>query len=352
MKEVKFKVRVSCMTFNHSDYIIDTLNGFCVQQTNFPFVCTIIDDASTDGETDIINSFLKENFDLEDEQYSRIEETSDYYLTLARHNNNTNCYFAVILLKYNHYSINKDKTPYVADWDKQVDYIAMCEGDDFWTSPFKLQKECDYLDSHQEKGLVYTNCNVLFHDEKILHENVFTTGFFKAIKGYKDFILEGKYMAPCSWLYRVNELDAIEVPSYVKDWTLFIAFSLLVRHRVGYLNDTTCTYRVSHSSVSHSNDIKNIYIYIKNVYKTEEQLLNDYSDYFDESDVIKWKNRKYSIIVPYAMALGDDEMLRCIKQFKPLKINFKRRILLYFSNCRMLKNYVYNKIVNSIKTGL
>ena len=48
-------VYVRCMTFNHGAYIEDALNGFAMQQTNFPFVVGIIDDASTDNTTSVIN---------------------------------------------------------------------------------------------------------------------------------------------------------------------------------------------------------------------------------------------------------------------------------------------------------
>ena len=43
-------VYISCMTYNHSSFITDAMNGFCMQQTNFPYICAIMDDASTDGE--------------------------------------------------------------------------------------------------------------------------------------------------------------------------------------------------------------------------------------------------------------------------------------------------------------
>ena len=52
--EQEYKVLVNCATFNHSKYIEEALNGFAIQQTNFPFVCYILDDASTDGEQDVI----------------------------------------------------------------------------------------------------------------------------------------------------------------------------------------------------------------------------------------------------------------------------------------------------------
>ncbi len=62
----KYLVWVSCMTYNQAQYIEDALTGFAMQQTNFPFVCTIIDDASSDGEQEVISRFINEHFDLED----------------------------------------------------------------------------------------------------------------------------------------------------------------------------------------------------------------------------------------------------------------------------------------------
>ena len=64
MDEHKYMVRVSCMTYNHASYIEDAMNGFCMQETSFPFVCTIVDDASTDGEQDVIQKYLNEHFVL------------------------------------------------------------------------------------------------------------------------------------------------------------------------------------------------------------------------------------------------------------------------------------------------
>ena len=58
MEVNKFFFFFSCMTYNHSAFIEETLNGFCSQQTTFPFVCAIIDDASTDGEPEVIRNYL------------------------------------------------------------------------------------------------------------------------------------------------------------------------------------------------------------------------------------------------------------------------------------------------------
>ena len=147
-----FKVSVWCNTYNQTSYIKDTMDGFCMQQTSFPFVCLIMDDASTDGEPEVIKQYLNDHFDTE-----WTKETDDYHLTLARHQENKNCYFAVYLLKYNHYSIKKPRLKYYREVTDEIDYVALCEGDDYWTDAHKLQKQADALDANPQATLVYTN---------------------------------------------------------------------------------------------------------------------------------------------------------------------------------------------------
>ena len=147
-----FKVSVWCNTYNQASYIKDTMNGFCMQQTSFPFVCLIMDDASTDGEPEVIKQYLNDHFDTE-----WTKETDDYHLTVARHQENKNCYFAVYLLKYNHYSIKKLRLKYYREVTDEIDYVALCEGDDYWTDAHKLQKQADALDANPQATLVYTN---------------------------------------------------------------------------------------------------------------------------------------------------------------------------------------------------
>ena len=150
--QLKYKVCVWCNTYNQTSYIKDTMDGFCMQQTSFPFVCLIMDDASTDGEPEVLEAYLNDHFDTE-----WTKETDDYHLTVARHQENRNCYFAVYLLKYNHYTIKKRKLKYFREVADEIDYVAFCEGDDYWTDAHKLQKQADALDANPQATLVYTN---------------------------------------------------------------------------------------------------------------------------------------------------------------------------------------------------
>ena len=156
MNITKFKVCVCSITYNHSRFIEETMNGLCMQQTEFPYVCCIIDDASTDGEQYVLNEYLEHNFRLS-EGYQK--ETEYAYITFAQHKENKNCYFVVLLLKYNHYQkgMRGEKLKYIAEWRENCTYEALCEGDDYWTDPLKLQKQVDFLEANTDYSMCFAN---------------------------------------------------------------------------------------------------------------------------------------------------------------------------------------------------
>lgn len=155
--ESDFKVLVRCFTFNHSKFIETTMDGFVMQQTDFSYVCCIVDDCSTDGEQEVILSYINNQFDTIQQR-----ETEDATILFARHKSNKNCSFEVHFLKYNHYSSRKPKAPYLAHWKAQVKYESLCEGDDYWIDPRKLQRQYEFMESNPDYILCGTNGIVLW----------------------------------------------------------------------------------------------------------------------------------------------------------------------------------------------
>ena len=135
----KYKVAINCLVFNHEPYLRECLEGFVMQQTDFPFVAIVHDDASTDHSADIIREYAAKYPDI----IHPIYETENQYSK----KNGT-------LTKIMNDAIAATGAP----------YIAMCEGDDYWTDPHKLQKQVDFLDTHPE----YVLC---CHRYKILNQN-------------------------------------------------------------------------------------------------------------------------------------------------------------------------------------
>lgn len=194
-----FLVCVRSLTYNHKDFITDALNGFIIQETEFPYVVCVLDDASTDGTQDVIKSYVAEQFDIHDSSVAYERETEYAYITYAQHKTNRNCYIVVHYLKYNHYQIGKKKVPYLAEWRNYVKYEALCEGDDYWTDPLKLQKQVDFMNCNE-------CCSLCFHHVEVRYDGVPYGGdCFADVKPGEcvlEYMLRNWVIPTCSVLYR------------------------------------------------------------------------------------------------------------------------------------------------------
>ena len=123
-------VSICSITYNHAPYIRQCLDGFLMQKTNFPFEIIINDDCSTDGTTEIIKEYAAKYPDL---------------IKPVFHDENQ--YQKGVRGMYVKYVFPK----------AQGKYLALCEGDDYWIDPLKLQKQVDFLESHPNISYVFTN---------------------------------------------------------------------------------------------------------------------------------------------------------------------------------------------------
>lgn len=131
-------VSIICLTYNHSHYIKNALDGFLMQKTNFKYEIIVHDDASTDATADIIREYEKKY----PERIKPIYQSENQYSK------------RVGILKTYVYPVIKGK------------YVAICEGDDFWIDENKLQRQVDFLEKHPE----YTAC-VHAHRQMDMRDN-------------------------------------------------------------------------------------------------------------------------------------------------------------------------------------
>lgn len=196
----EYKVIVECLTFNHSKFIEQTLEGFVSQQTNFPFVCVIIDDFSNDGEQNVIKDWIICNSKKAPALYQ--DNNADIYI--VEHKNNFNCTLVFYLLKENHKSRRKPKSPYYNAWKNASKYIALCEGDDYWTDPNKLQMQADFLDSHLDYSAVATQSMIIYESGKPSHPFSKHTNDFDwevgTLIGFRPFHTATMMYRPCEEL--------------------------------------------------------------------------------------------------------------------------------------------------------
>lgn len=118
-------VTVICLAYNHAPYIRDALEGFVCQRTTFPVEVIVHDDASTDGTADIIREYAA--------RYPHL--------------------FRPIYQKENQYSKGLAIAPTFCFPLVRGRYVALCEGDDYWTDPLKLQLQVEALEKHPEADL-------------------------------------------------------------------------------------------------------------------------------------------------------------------------------------------------------
>lgn len=321
----QYMVLVKCLTFNQAAYIEDAMNGFCMQKTTFPFVCGIIDDASTDGEPDIIKNYLQLNFDLEDKSFVRNEETNDYVMTLARHKTNKNCSFVVFFLKYNHYQIHKPKAPYL---NKLINskYIAICEGDDYWIDPLKLQKQVFFLENNLSYNMVYTKY-------KERHNDIIKDGSWNLLEGncLKPYLLRKGFIPTASVMFRNNFLFDLDYKN--KNFPLGdvpIWIQLMHSGPIKLLPDVTTAYRILEGSASHPKNFLKGMLFDLGAHECRKY----FSDKYGYKDISSILEKEINVIKLY-IELYNGSILSFFKS-KPWKYGIKPRTILAILKMRIL----------------
>ncbi len=145
---ISYLVSISCITYNHAPYIRQCLDGFLMQQCNFGFEVLIHDDASNDGTQEIIREYQQKYPDI----IRPIYQSQNQWSQGVRG----------IMARFNFPRA-------------QGKYIALCEGDDYWTDPLKLQKQVDFLEKHPEYSLVsggFKSVNAVTGEEIVSVRNV------------------------------------------------------------------------------------------------------------------------------------------------------------------------------------
>lgn len=127
----KFTVSIHMITYNHEKFIVKAIESILKQKVNFNLELVISNDASSDKSDELIKPFLK-----------RIDKITFKYFN---HRKNLGVYKNFI------FSLQQCTGK----------YIALCEGDDYWTDPLKLQKQVDFLEANPEYEVCFTNINII-----------------------------------------------------------------------------------------------------------------------------------------------------------------------------------------------
>lgn len=350
-KESKYTVATICMTYNQSKYILDTLNGFLIQKVSFPVIYMIIDDASTDGEPDVLRSWAKTHLLLGSDVDS-FEKKKDYgSLIFARSNNNTNVYFAILLLSENHYQTGRDveKMDYINEWINDTRYIALCEGDDYWIDPLKLQKQVEFLNGNKDYGLVHTNFKVINSSGEEIGN---ATDRDKLLNKYEGFAYEKLLVQLCiktlTFCIREEYWPRRPLAENVFGGDKYIVMNAALNSKIHYMPDVVGVYRSLSISASHSSNFMKADPFKRSLQRLDEYYL----------EVIPNISRKTRMLLRYKWGVYDlvfkiasnDFTIKEIPSLIPtlpyLKMKEYKFVILYLLvHNKFIFNYFHKKLV-------
>lgn len=217
----KPKVSIICTAYNHEKFIAQALDGFLMQKTDFPFEILINDDASPDNTANIIREYQ------------------------AKYPDKIRAFYQ----EKNLWSSGKEAALDFLYPEIQSEYVAICEGDDYWTDENKLQKQVDFLDKHKD----YSIC---FHAVKVFYEDgsqpdlIYPTDEMLKGRTTLEFLdeLQFNYIQTNSVLYRwifdrnENKIEDI-LPRYMipTDWFLHLLHAH--KGKIGYIPEIMGVYR-------------------------------------------------------------------------------------------------------------
>ena len=315
---MKYKLTVVTTTYNQEKYIEHCIKGVISQKTNFKFKFLIADDCSSDNTKSIIEKYRKKYPDIIKPIYRK--------KNLGPMDNFVN-------------TLNLVNT----------EYVALCDGDDFWTDPNKLQIQVDFLDKNKE----YTIC---FHKIKIFYEdgsqkNVFHPINLKKNLNFKD--LCGENFMPANsivyrWIYKKKDSLINDFPKNILPGDYYVNLMHAYRGKIYYIPKQMSCYRKNDQGMWWGINEPELQIdfYFKNGFK----MLNFYDEVEKKLDVDKecfsWQRMK----VLYGLLRSCMKL----KKYKELKEVYSKY---YKDNSYAFAAFygdlnVINKIIYLIKTDI
>lgn len=260
-------VSICVFAYNHEKYIRQTLESLLMQRTSFLFEILVHDDASTDGTKKIV------------------EEYYSIFSNIIR----------PVFQKENKYSISRFSYQNEYVFPKaRGEYIALCDGDDYWIDPLKLQKQVDFLELNPDYGLVHTEAAKYNEADNTFQEIV---GF--EFNSFEELLVECTVVSSTVCLRNdllkdyFNQLSQVEFRKWTTEdfpmWLWFIQHS-----KIKFLKEISAVYRNRLGSMSHiKEDCKRLHFSV-GVYNVVNYYLTTYPKVKNEKKI---KARYYSNMI-------------------------------------------------------
>ena len=320
-------VSIRCLVYNHEPYLRQCLDGFVMQQTSFPFEAIVHDDASTDGSAAIIREYAEKYPDI----IKPIYETENQY---RKHDGS--------LVRIMDAAMHPNSK-----------YFALCEGDDYWTDPNKLQMQVDFLESHPEYSMC-CNCTKVYSEVKKSFSKSLPFLDKSGDLSPEDVILKGGlFIATCSMLYR-KSVKCINYPEYCKkchvgDYPLKIMCAM--KGLIYCFPRFMSVYRVGHLGSWSNRQRAYLINQIIESRRSEVNMLKGFAADYSNYKKVFFERIAYYINMGIPVSRDDNDIEQYLSAFKVEidKYDFKWRLHLrmMFVHNKYLQ-YAYYKISNRL----
>jgi glycosyltransferase involved in cell wall biosynthesis len=221
-KVTKFPaVSVCVQTYQHKDFIVQCLDGILMQETTFEYEILLGEDASKDGTREICIEYANKYPDK---------------IRLFLHHRENN-------IEISGNPSGRFNFLYNLGFSKGK-YIALCEGDDYWTDPFKLQKQVEFLEQNLDYSICFSDAKIEYsYKDSIIDSHNFQKERYKKEYNLYD-ILKGNFINTCTVIIRCDERPYPDyfLSSPVGDWVTYIHYA--ERGKIYYLKEVTSVYRI------------------------------------------------------------------------------------------------------------
>jgi glycosyltransferase involved in cell wall biosynthesis len=290
-------VSAKMLTYNHEPYIAQAIEGVVKQETEYPFELIIGEDCSTDGTMEIVLEYQK--------KYPNIIRviTSDKNVGM----------------KKNSARVTKAC---------RGKYIAFCEGDDYWTDIYKIQKQLDLLENSQDCVMVHGGGGELIQNSGKFYSSARVGG--KQIPSgciYEQLLVNNFILTltivvrKSTYLNTIRKLDLFNKTWRMADYPT--SLDIAKHHKIHYINEPLGVYRRLPDSASNSTDIHRRFLFEKNSFEIRFYFIEKYGATPRTIATIK---KKYNeIISKYAFYLNDRSKMEAYGLFKDVESNLKTR---------------------------
>ena len=261
-------VSIICTVFNKEPWLKKTIDSFLAQQTEFSYEIILVDDASSDGSRSIIQ---------------------DYQDMLG----------GTIDAHKQHENQGISKTWVSICREARGQYIARCDGDDFWLDPLKLQKQVDLLESKPD--CKWSNTDFDIYDEKgtLVSKAGFANHTIPLADTYEKMLATRGFTMASTWLVDRDLMLEVnqELDLTTSDDTFNLQLELFQRTSLAYLDEATVAYTINQGSDSRPTDFRKLERRFHKLLQTQLEYLDKYpnADFKEMTKILLDRNNTYEI---------------------------------------------------------